>query len=114
MPGILRRLSPRVPTPACALAELGRCPAPCEHEITPEEYAHRAALPFRTATYGDPQPLVDALLARILWGRGDEAGAAVAEGVEEAGQRHVGLDGNVLGLAQDVRALERLGVGRVQ
>ena len=25
-------------TPACALAELGRCPAPCEHRITPEEY----------------------------------------------------------------------------
>jgi DNA polymerase-3 subunit epsilon len=59
------KLSVKIRTPACALAELGRCPAPCEHEITPEEYARRAALPFRTATYGDPQPLVDALLARI-------------------------------------------------
>ena len=59
------KLSTRVKTPACALAELGRCPAPCEHEITPEEYAARAALPFRTATYGDPRPIVDALMARI-------------------------------------------------
>ncbi|WBB79954.1 DEDD exonuclease domain-containing protein [Micromonospora sp. WMMD882] len=59
------RLSLRVVTPACALAELGRCPAPCEHRITPEEYDHRAASPFRAATTGDPQPVVDALLARI-------------------------------------------------
>src|SRR3712207_3191704 len=59
------KLSLRTPTPACALAELGRCPAPCEHKITTEEYALRAASPFRTATYGDPQPVVDALLARI-------------------------------------------------
>ncbi|BFU46117.1 DEDD exonuclease domain-containing protein [Krasilnikovia sp. MM14-A1004] len=59
------RLSVRTPTPACALAELGRCPAPCEHRITTDEYAHRAAQPFRTATHGDPEPIVDALLARI-------------------------------------------------
>ena len=59
------RLSTRTRTPACALAELGKCPAPCEHEITTEEYARRAALPFRTATYGDPEPLVAALMARI-------------------------------------------------
>jgi DNA polymerase-3 subunit epsilon len=59
------KLSTRTRTPACALAELGRCPAPCEHRITTEEYASRAASPFRTATHGDPQPVVDALLARI-------------------------------------------------
>ena len=59
------RLSPRTRTPACALAELGRCPAPCEHQITMEEYARRAASPFRTATFGDPEPVVQALLARI-------------------------------------------------
>ncbi|MBW6436813.1 DEDD exonuclease domain-containing protein [Actinoplanes hulinensis] len=59
------KLSLRSKTPACALAELGRCPAPCEHEITPEEYDARAALPFRTATSGDPGPVVDAVLARI-------------------------------------------------
>ncbi|MEU4425636.1 DEDD exonuclease domain-containing protein [Actinoplanes sp. NPDC024001] len=59
------KLSLRSKTPACALAELGRCPAPCEHEITPEEYDLRAALPFRTATSGDPGPVVSAILQRI-------------------------------------------------
>jgi len=59
------KLSVRTPTPACALAELGRCPAPCEHKITPEEYATVAAAPFQVATSGDPEPIVRALLARI-------------------------------------------------
>jgi DNA polymerase-3 subunit epsilon len=59
------KLSVRTITPACALAELGKCPAPCEHKITTEEYAIRAAQPFRTATSGDPEPVVEALLARI-------------------------------------------------
>ncbi|MFC7535401.1 DEDD exonuclease domain-containing protein [Actinoplanes sp. GCM10030250] len=59
------KLSLRTRTPACALAELGRCPAPCEHEISPEEYDVRAALPFRTATSGDPGPVVSAILERI-------------------------------------------------
>ncbi len=58
-------LSTRTTTPACALAELGRCPAPCEHRISVEDYEHRAARPFRTALAGDPGPVVDALLARI-------------------------------------------------
>src|SRR4029450_11488904 len=49
-------LSTRVRTPACALAELGRCPAPCEHEITPEEYAAPAPprVPVRTPTRPPP------------------------------------------------------------
>jgi len=59
------RLSARTPTPACALAELGKCPAPCEHKISTEEYARRAAGPFRDATWGDPTPVVTALMARI-------------------------------------------------
>ncbi|MFY1577849.1 DEDD exonuclease domain-containing protein [Verrucosispora sp. WMMD703] len=59
------RLSLRTVTPACALAELGRCPAPCEHRISPEEYDAQAVTPFATATTGDPQPVVDALLTRI-------------------------------------------------
>ncbi|MGN9912290.1 DEDD exonuclease domain-containing protein [Phytohabitans sp. LJ34] len=59
------RLSTRTKTPACALAELGKCPAPCEHRISTEEYTERAAMPFRDAITGDPQPLVDPLLARI-------------------------------------------------
>jgi DNA polymerase-3 subunit epsilon len=59
------KLSVRRPTPACALAELGRCPAPCEHRITPQEYAQRAAEPFRAATRADAGGVVDRLLERI-------------------------------------------------
>jgi DNA polymerase-3 subunit epsilon len=59
------KLSVRTITPACALAELGRCPAPCEHQISVDEYAARAATPLRNAMYGDPEPVVEALMARI-------------------------------------------------
>jgi DNA polymerase-3 subunit epsilon len=59
------KLSTRTTVPACALAELGKCPAPCEHRISPEEYEARAAAPFRAATSGDPRVVVEALLARI-------------------------------------------------
>jgi DNA polymerase-3 subunit epsilon len=59
------RLSIKTTTPACALAELGRCPAPCEHQISVADYAISAAAPFHAATSDDPGPLVDRLLARI-------------------------------------------------
>jgi DNA polymerase-3 subunit epsilon len=59
------RLSLRRTIPACALAELGRCPAPCEGRISVPEYERRAVAPARTAMMDDPQVLVDALLARI-------------------------------------------------
>src|SRR4051794_9460015 len=48
------KLSTRTTTAACALAELGRCPAPCEHLISPEDYTAQAAAPFRAATVSDP------------------------------------------------------------
>jgi DNA polymerase III subunit epsilon len=59
------RLSRRRTTPACALAELGRCPAPCEHLISPEEYERRAAEPFRNVVGADPSTVVERLLQRI-------------------------------------------------
>jgi DNA polymerase-3 subunit epsilon len=59
------RLSTRVASPSCALAELGRCPAPCELKITPEEYAARAATPVRNAVEEDPEVVVTALMAKI-------------------------------------------------
>jgi DNA polymerase-3 subunit epsilon len=59
------KLSTRTTTPACALAELGRCPAPCEHRITPDEYARSVADPVRSAVSADPGTLVEALLGRI-------------------------------------------------
>jgi DNA polymerase-3 subunit epsilon len=59
------RLSATTTVPACALAELGRCSAPCEHRISVEDYRDAAAAPFREATIADLTPLVDRLLARI-------------------------------------------------
>lgn len=59
------RLSTRRTTPACALAELGRCAAPCEHRISVADYHARAVAPLRAVTWDDPGPVVDALLARI-------------------------------------------------
>jgi DNA polymerase III subunit epsilon len=60
-----QRLSTRTRTPACVLAELGRCPAPCEHRVSPGDYAATAAEPFRVATLDDVAPVVEPLLARI-------------------------------------------------
>lgn len=58
------RLSTRRRSPVCALAELGRCPAPCEHRISVEEYGWYAEV-FRNAVIGDPEPLLTGLLERI-------------------------------------------------
>ncbi len=66
------KLSAITTTPACALAELGRCNAPCEHRISVEDYAHTASTPFREATTGDLSSLVDTSDAadrRVLIGR---------------------------------------------
>jgi DNA polymerase-3 subunit epsilon len=60
-----RKLSAKTPSAACALAEMGRCPAPCELRIDPHEYRLRAAEPFTRALTGDPGELVRKLLARI-------------------------------------------------
>jgi DNA polymerase-3 subunit epsilon len=59
------KLSARTPSPACALAELGRCPAPCEHRISVPDYDAQAAQPFRDAVAADPGPVVSGLLDRI-------------------------------------------------
>jgi DNA polymerase-3 subunit epsilon len=59
------RLSPRRTSPACVLAELHRCLAPCQHLVTVEAYGVRAASPVREAFTGDPGAVVSALQARI-------------------------------------------------
>jgi len=60
-----RRLSARRASAACALAEIGRCAAPCELRTSPAEYGRLAAQPFTDTVAGDPGALVHALLARI-------------------------------------------------
>jgi DNA polymerase-3 subunit epsilon len=58
------RLSPRRPTSACALAEMGRCGAPCDGSESVEAYsAHAEAV--RTAMLGDVRPVVDALGRKV-------------------------------------------------
>ncbi|NUT35864.1 MAG: DEDD exonuclease domain-containing protein [Hamadaea sp.] len=59
------RLSARKPSASCALAELGRCPAPCELKVSPERYGEDAAAPFVGAVAGDPGPVVDRLMERL-------------------------------------------------
>ncbi|HWB37248.1 MAG TPA: DEDD exonuclease domain-containing protein, partial [Rugosimonospora sp.] len=59
------KLSVSTPVAACALAELGRCAAPCEHRISPADYAASAVEPFHRAAADDLTPVVRRLLARI-------------------------------------------------
>jgi DNA polymerase-3 subunit epsilon len=58
------RLSPRRASPACALAEMGRCGAPCDGRETVEHYAlHTAAV--RQAMLGDVRQVVTAVSRRV-------------------------------------------------
>ncbi|GGJ85060.1 DNA polymerase III subunit epsilon [Pilimelia anulata] len=92
-----QRLSARTPSAACALAELGRCPAPCLHRVTPEQYAAAAVAPLREATVGDPGPLVEVLLARI-------ATLSAAQRYEEA----AAVRGRLSALLRATTRLQRL------
>jgi DNA polymerase-3 subunit epsilon len=58
------RLSPRRASPACALAEMGRCGAPCDGSESVEAYAGHAAA-VRAAMLGDVRPLVAALSRKV-------------------------------------------------
>jgi DNA polymerase III subunit epsilon len=58
------RISPRVPSSACALAGMGRCGAPCTGAQSVAEYASVAAV-FRAAVDHDPRALVAPLLLRV-------------------------------------------------
>jgi len=78
----LRRCTGRLPArpaagaSACALAELGRCGAPCTGAQSREEYA-QVVTGVRAALVGDPRSVVEAGLRRA-------AEAAAAERFEEA------------------------------
>lgn len=58
------RLSPRRLSPACVLAEMGRCGAPCDGRETVAAYSAHAEL-VRATLAGDPRPVVDVLVARL-------------------------------------------------
>ena len=58
------RLSPRRPSPACVLAELDRCGAPCDGRQSVDEYALLVGQ-VREAIESDPRAVVKTLLGRI-------------------------------------------------
>ncbi len=58
------RLSARRPSPGCALAEMGRCAAPCQLLVTPQEYALTAD-GVRKALAQDVGPLMSAARPRL-------------------------------------------------
>ena len=58
------RLSPRKASAACALAEMGRCGAPCDGRETVESYAEHVAA-VRSAMLGDVRPVVDAFTRKV-------------------------------------------------
>jgi DNA polymerase-3 subunit epsilon len=59
------KLSPKKASASCALAEIGRCPAPCELRINPADYEDQLAAPVREAFHRDPDPVIQPLLARM-------------------------------------------------
>ncbi len=60
-----RRLSARQASAACALADLGRCGAPCQLAVSPADYHTQATGAFLETVAGNPGQLVERLLARI-------------------------------------------------
>jgi DNA polymerase-3 subunit epsilon len=59
-----QRLSVRRTSPACVLAGMGRCPAPCEGGISPDDYLPVADA-ARALMTADPRPLLDATRRRM-------------------------------------------------
>ena len=59
-----QRLSVRRPTPACALAEMGRCNAPCDGTESVDAYAQHV-LAVREAMFTDAGRLVSAISRRV-------------------------------------------------
>jgi DNA polymerase III subunit epsilon len=59
-----QRLSTRTTSPACVLAGMGRCPAPCEGGVSPDDYAPVADA-ARGMLAGDQRPLLDAARRRM-------------------------------------------------
>lgn len=73
------RIGPRTQFAACALAEMGRCLAPCDGRVGPEGYAPAVAAVTAVFT-GDPGPVLEQLAGRMRGlaadGRYEEAAAA--------------------------------------
>ena len=60
----IQRISPQRPAPACVLADMGRCAAPCEGDVSPADYAPVVDA-AREVMESDPRPLLDAARRRM-------------------------------------------------
>ena len=60
----VQRLSPKKTAPTCVLADMGRCPAPCSGEVSPDDYAPIVAA-AQTVLESDPRPVLDAARRRM-------------------------------------------------
>jgi DNA polymerase-3 subunit epsilon len=90
-----QKLSPKQPSPACALAGMGRCVAPCERPDMRDEYAEIAG-GVRAALTDSPAAVLQALHARI-------EGYAASLRYEEAATSRDRLAGYVRALARQQR-----------
>lgn len=59
-----QRLSVRRTSPSCALADMGRCPAPCDLRLSPAEYRELIE-GVKLSLVGDPSELIQRIGARI-------------------------------------------------
>ena len=91
----VKRLSPSRPVGACALAEMGRCGAPCSGAQTVEEYA-AVVQSAAAALAGDSRSMVTALRSRML-------DLAEQERYEDAGTLRDRLLALVRGIARSQR-----------
>ena len=71
------RLSARSPSPACALGEMGRCVSPCDHSVSPADYAWLPEA-VRSAFETDLRPVLGGSRRRV-------AALVVQQRYEEAG-----------------------------
>lgn len=107
------RLRPGVVTSECALAGMGRCPAPCSGAIGVEEYGLLAE-GVRQALHADVRPVLTAArarLARLVTQQRYEEAAAVRSRLEaflEVARRHHRL-ASIASCPQMVAALRRDG-----
>jgi DNA polymerase-3 subunit epsilon len=95
----LRQCNQRIPlhkpAPACALAQLGRCPAPCQHLISPADYAVLVDA-ASAALAGDVRPALHAAASRV-------AELAAAQRYEQAGEIVGRLEGYLAATAKHHR-----------
>ncbi|GAB3238323.1 DEDD exonuclease domain-containing protein [Glycomyces halotolerans] len=106
------RLSPKRVSSSCILGEIGRCPEPCRHAVSVEEYA-RIAADTAGAMDGNPGPVAEAVAERLAeLSSGERFETAAAKRDELAA--FLGLAASTQRLRGLVAAGEIIGAGRAK